>query len=93
MFIELCNLKNRSRNQSNSMNIDAKRVERISNDEGDESSSEFDSQVNKYVENIDFAIDTFFETNFNIDYAILLKREKTKTKKLKQKREYKVIIN
>ena len=66
------------------MNIDAESIERISNDDRDESSNQFDSQVDELVESVDFAIDTFFETNFNIDYAILLKREKTKTKKLKQ---------
>ena len=74
------------------MNIDVESIERISNDDRDESSNQFDSQVNELVESVDFTIDTFFETNFNIDYATLLKREKTKTKKLKQKREYKVIV-
>ena len=74
------------------MNIDAESIERISNDDRDESSNQLDSQINELVASVDFAIDTFFETNFNIDYATLLKREKTKTKKLKQKREYKVIV-
>ena len=74
------------------MNIDAESIERISNDDRDESSNQLDSQINELVASVDFAIDTFFETNFNIDYATLLKREKTKTKKLKQKRKYKVIM-
>ena len=74
------------------MNIDVESIERISNDDRDESSNQFDSQVDELVESVHFTIDTFFETNFNIDYATLLEREKTKTKKLKQKREYKVII-
>ena len=74
------------------MNIDVESIERILNDDRDESSSQFDSQVNKFVESVDFAIDTFFETNFSIDYTMLLKREKTKTKKLKHKKEYKVIM-
>ena len=90
MFIESRNLRDRSRHQSNSMNIDVESIERISNDDRDESSNQFDSQVNELVESVDFTIDTFFETNFNIDYATLLKREKTKTKKLKQKKEYKM---
>ena len=92
MFIESRNLRNRSRHQSNSINIDVESIERISNDDRDESSNQLDSQINELVASVDFAIDTFFETNFNIDYATLLKREKTKTKKLKQKREYKVIV-
>ena len=74
------------------MNIDVESIERISNNDRNESSNQFDSQVDEFVENVNFAIDTFFKTNFNIDYATLLKREKTKTKKLKQKREYKVIV-
>ena len=74
------------------MNIDVESIERISNDDRDESSNQLDSQINELVASVDFAIDTFFETNFNIDYATLLKREKTKTKKLKQKRKYKVIM-
>ena len=65
------------------MNIDVESIERISNDNRDESSNQFDSQVDELVENVDFTIDTFFETNFNIDYATLLEREKTKSKKLK----------
>ena len=92
MFIESRNLRDRLRHQSNSMNIDVESIARISNDDQDESSNQFDSQINELVENVDLAIDTFFETNFSIDYATLLKREKTKTKKLKQKREYKVIM-
>ena len=74
------------------MNIDAESIERISNDDRDESSNQLDSQVDELVASVDSAIDTFFETNFNIDYATLLEREKIKTKKLKQKREYKVIM-
>ena len=92
MFIESRNLRDKSRHQSNSMNIDAESIERISNDDRDESSNQLDSQINELVASVDFAIDTFFETNFSIDYATLLEREKTKTKKLKQKREYKVIV-
>ena len=92
MFIESRHLRDRSRHQSNSMNIDAESIERISNDDRNESSNQFDSQIDEFVASVDSAIDTFFETNFNIDYATLLKREKTKTKKLKQKREYKMIM-
>ena len=92
MFIEHRNLRDKSRHQSNSMNIDAESIERISNHDRNESSNRLDSQIDELVESVDFAIDTFFETNFNIDYATLLEREKAKTKKLKQKREYKVIV-
>ena len=74
------------------MNIDVESIERISNDDRDESSNQLDSQVDELVASVDSAIDTFFETNFNIDYATLLEKEKTKTKKLKQKKEYKVIM-
>ena len=74
------------------MNIDVESIERISNNNRDESSNQFDSQIVELVENVDFTIDTFFETNFSIDYATLFKKEKTRTKKLKQKKEYKMII-
>ena len=83
MFIESRNLRDKSRHQSNSMNIDVESIERISNDNRDESSNQFDSQVDELVENVDFTIEKFFETNFNINYATLLEKEKTKTKKLK----------
>ena len=92
MFIESRNLRDKSRHQLNSMNINVESIERISNDDRNKSSNQFDSQVDEFVESVDFTIDTFFETNFNIDYVTLLKREKTKTKKLKQKKEYKVIV-
>ena len=39
MFIESRNLRDKSRHQSNSMNIDAESIERISNDDRDESSN------------------------------------------------------
>ena len=74
------------------MNIDVQSIERISNDHQNEFSNQFDSQVNELVESVNFTIDTFFETNFNIHYTTFLEREKTKTKKLKQKKEYKVIM-
>ena len=74
------------------MNIDVESIERVSNDDRDECSNKWNSQINELVENVDFAIDTFFETNFSIDYATLLEREKTKIKKLTQKREYKIIM-
>ena len=87
MFIESRNLKNKSRYQLNSINIDVESIERISNDDRDETSNQFDSQIDEFVASVEFAIDTFFVTNFNIDYTTLLKKEKTKTKKLKQKKE------
>ena len=74
------------------MNIDVESIERISNDDREKSLNQFDSQINELVENVDSTIDTFFETNFSIDYTTLLKKKRSKTKKLKQKKEYKVIV-
>ena len=85
-------MKGKSRHQINSINIDVESIERISNDDRNESSHQFNSQVNKFVKSVDFAIDIFFETNFKIDYTTLLKKEKLKTKKLKQKKKYKMIM-
>ena len=49
------------------MNINIESIERTSNNDRDEFLNEFNFQIDKFVENVDFAINTFFEMNFNID--------------------------